>query len=119
MKKILMHPVFCDIYACLTGDEIKIVKDSFSEITLSCYCAPRGASQLLGIGIGGSITGKHADIVITDDIVNRKDRFSPAERDTTKAAYMELKNVVNRTGRIINTGTPWHKDDAFTIMPTP
>jgi hypothetical protein len=30
---------------------------------------------------------------------------------------MELQNIRNRGGRIINCGTPWHKDDAFTLMP--
>ena len=72
---------------------------------------------MLGIGLGGSLTGKHAEIIITDDIVNRLDRVSHAERERTKAVYMELQNVRNRGGRIINTGTPWHKEDAFSIMP--
>lgn len=64
---------------------------------------------MLGIGIGGSLTGKHADIVITDDIVNLRDRMSAAERERTIAVYRELQNIKNRGGRIINTGTPWHK----------
>jgi hypothetical protein len=69
--------------------------------------------------MGGSLTGKHADIVITDDIINLRDRLSAAERERTKSVYMELQNIRNRGGRIINTGTPWHKDDAFAIMPEP
>ena len=94
-------------------------ENTMTAITTDAYAAPRGAVQLLGIGIGGSLTGKHADIIITDDIVNLKDRRSRAEREMTKAAYMELQNVRNRDGRFINTGTPWHKEDAFTIMPPP
>lgn len=77
----------------------------------------KGTSQLQGLGLKASITGKHSDIVITDDIVNLKDRISKAERDLTKLAYMELQNIRNRGGRIVNTGTPWHKQDCFTIMP--
>ena len=76
-------------------------------------------STVYATGLGGSLTGKHADIVITDDIVNRLDRTSRAERERTKSIYQELQNIKNRTGRIINTGTPWHKDDAFTLMPEP
>jgi hypothetical protein len=30
---------------------------------------------------------------------------------------MELQNIKNRGGRIFNTGTPWHKEDAITNMP--
>lgn len=117
--RILKSDVFRQVYLALTGEELSIVKENSVEVTTSAYSAPRGAAQLLGIGIGGSITGKHADIVITDDIVNVKDRVSAAEREKTKAAYMELQNIRNPGGRIINTGTPWHKEDAFSIMPAP
>lgn len=116
---ILKHDVFQRLARAIHGPGFSIVHENASEITLSCYCVPRGAVQLLGIGIGGSITGKHADIIITDDIVNVKDRTSRAERERTKTAYNELQNVKNRGGRFLNTGTPWHKEDAFILMPPP
>lgn len=103
--------------ACLYGKPVAVVRSNASEITTSAYASPRGSAQLLGIGTGGSITGKHADVVITDDIVNVKDRHSRAERERVKGIYMELQNIRNRGGRIINTGTPWHKEDAISIMP--
>ena len=117
--RILKSDVFRQIFLALTGEDLVIIKETSTEVTTSAYNAPRGAAQLLGIGIGGSITGKHADIVITDDIINVKDRVSAAEREKTKAAYMELQNIRNPGGRIINTGTPWHKEDAFNLMPAP
>ena len=119
VHRILTHEVTQALYKALTGAPLLIVKSTNSEITTSAYTAPRGAAQLLGIGIGGSITGKHADLIVTDDIVNLSDRLSHAERERTKSAYQELLNVCNRGGRFINTGTPWHKEDAFTIMPPP
>ena len=30
---------------------------------------------------------------------------------------MELQNIRNRGGRIINLGTPWHQEDVFSLMP--
>ena len=119
ISRILQQPVFQDIYLALSGQPLQLIKSTASEITTSAYIAPRGAAQLQGIGIGGSLTGKHADIIITDDIVNLKDRISRAERDRTKAIYQELQNIRNPGGRIINTGTPWHKEDAFSLMPEP
>lgn len=119
VNRILESPLMCDIYRALTDDALEIRRVTSSEITTSTYTAPRGAAQLLGIGIGGSLTGKHADIIITDDIVNLKDRISRAERERTKAVYMELQNICNPGGRFINTGTPWHKEDAFELMPEP
>ena len=119
VSRILQADVFQQMYQAITGFPLVVLKSTSTEIITSCYSAPRGAPQLLGIGINGSLTGKHADIVITDDIVNLKDRISRSEREHTKAVYMELQNVRNPGGRIINTGTPWHREDAFTIMPEP
>lgn len=101
------------------GKPLQILRSTQSEITTSYYTGAGGMSQLLGCGIGGSLTGKHADLVVTDDIVNLKDRLSEAERERTRECYQELQNIKNRTGRIINTGTPWHKDDCFALMPRP
>lgn len=118
VQRNIAHPVTQELCRAITGNPLEIIKATVSEVTTNMYTAPRGASQLLGIGIGGSITGKHADRIFTDDIVNLNDRKSRAERDATKSIYQELQNVKNRGGgRIINTGTPWHKDDAFSIMP--
>lgn len=119
VNRLLREDVLRQIYNALTGSELVVARNTSTEITLASYAAPGGAAQLLGIGIGGSLTGKHADIVITDDIINLKDRISRAERERTKAIVQELQNVLNPGGRFINTGTPWHKEDAFTLMPEP
>ena len=86
---------------------------SSTSITTDVYAASKGAAQLLGIGTSGAITGKHADVVITDDIVTTDDRTSKAERDRIVRVYDELQNIRNPGGRIINTGTPWHPEDAI------
>lgn len=119
VSMILAHDVFRALSAALHGSAVTMARSGNTEITTSVYAAPRGAVQLLGIGLGGSITGKHADIIVTDDIVNTSDRASRAERERTKRIYQELQNIRNPGGRIINTGTPWHKDDAFALMPSP
>ena len=108
-----------EIVRILYGIELRLLKASGSEIQTNLSTTIKGSSQIVGLGIGTSITGKHADIVVTDDIVNVNDRISQAERERTKIAYQELQNIKNRGGRFINTGTPWHKEDAFTLMPNP
>lgn len=114
---ILQSSCMREIVKALYGKELYLTVCSASQIQTNLSTSIRGSSQIVGLGIGTSITGKHADIVITDDIVNVNDRVSQAERERTKLAYMELQNIKNRGGRFINTGTPWHKDDAFTLMP--
>lgn len=99
--------------------DLRLTKSTANEISTNLTNDPRGTSQLVGLGTGGSLTGKHFDFIFTDDIVNVNDRISKAERDRTKLIYQELKNIVNRGGRIYNTGTPWHKEDCFSLMPEP
>lgn len=117
VSKILHSECLGYIYHRLYGRPIGFVGESNTSITLDNYDVTRGAEQLLGLGTVGSITGKHADCVITDDIVNLQDRVSAAERNRIKGIYQELQNIRNRGGVIINSGTPWHIDDAFSLMP--
>lgn len=107
------------IVRILYDKDLILTVDKNSEINTNLATTIKGQNQIVGLGIGTSITGKHADIVVTDDIVNIKDRISSAEREHTKIAYQELQNIKNRNGRFINTGTPWHKEDAFMLMPNP
>lgn len=116
---ILQSGCINEIVKSIYNKDIALIKSSNSEIQTNLSTSIRGSSQIVGLGIGTSITGKHADIIVTDDIVNINDRISTAEREHTKLAYQELQNIKNRGGRFINTGTPWHKEDAFTLMPNP
>lgn len=116
-QKILKFGAFQKIVFDLYDTDLQLLKENNSEIHTNLCTSTKGISQVVGLGIGTSITGKHADIVVTDDIVNLKDRISKAERERTKIQYMELQNIRNRGGRFINTGTPWHKEDAISIMP--
>jgi len=117
VSKLLKNDYFKKLIYVLYNVELVFYKDTTSEIDTNLKTSSRGTSQLLGLGIKTSITGKHADIVITDDIVNLNDRISKAERERTKQQYQELQNVKNRGGRFINTGTRWHKEDAISTMP--
>ena len=116
-EKILKSDIMQMITYALYGCYIYLLKETGAEIHTYLCVSAKGVSQVIGLGIGTSITGKHADIVVTDDIVNLKDRISRAEREKTKIQFMELQNICNRGGRFINTGTPWHKEDAISIMP--
>lgn len=119
VKKILQSPQMRYFVQCIYGVDLKLTTATASEISTNLSTDIRGTSQLVGLGMGGSLTGKHYDRIFTDDIVNVQDRVSKAERDRTKLIYQELRNIINRGGRIFNTGTPWHKDDAFSLMPNP
>ena len=115
--KILRQQIIADLVSQYYRKPLIITSESASHLSTNLWQSPMGAPQLLGLGIRSSITGKHAWYVITDDICNKDDRESRAERERTKIQYDELQNIRNKGGRIINLGTPWHKEDVFTKMP--
>ena len=117
VKKILQSDAMQHLARMIYGTRVDVLKTDMFTVQTTCYASVRGAPQLIGMGVGGSLTGKHADIVITDDIVNLHDRISRAERQRTRQVYQELQNIKNPQGRIINTGTPWHPEDAISLMP--
>ena len=119
VKKILESQQMRYFVKSIYGVDLKLTKSNTNEISTNLSTDIKGTSQLVGMGTGSSLTGKHFDRIFTDDIVNLQDRISKAERDKTKSIYQELHNVKNRGGRIYNTGTPWHKDDCFALMPEP
>lgn len=120
VKKVLQSSIMQTLCVAIWGVELKLTTDAADQINTNLAATdPRGTPQLMGMGTKGSMTGKHFDRVFTDDIVNVQDRISKAERERTKIVYQELQNIKNRDGRIFNTGTPWHKEDAFTLMPNP
>ena len=119
VQKMLSSAVFIDLVNALWGRQLQLATANAFEISTNIFSSARGTSQLVAKGINGALTGKHFDYIFTDDIVNVVDRVSKAERDHTKTVYQELQNIINRSGRIFNTGTPWHKEDCFSLMPEP
>lgn len=120
VKKILLSQYVQILVNIIYGIDLIITVDRFDQLSTNLGATDaRGTPQLVAMGIGGSMTGKHFDRIFTDDIVNVSDRVSKAEREKTKTAYQELQNIKNRGGRIYNTGTPWHADDCFVLMPEP
>lgn len=117
VKNILTNPKTIYLVSCIYGVSLKLTVDNATELMTNLTTDLKGTSQLVGIGTGSSLTGRHYDYIFTDDIVNVKDRVSRAERERIKTVYQELINIKNKGGKIFNTGTPWHKDDAFSLMP--
>ena len=116
VQKILESPHTQKLVGDIYGVSLKLLISNSTELSTNLVVDVKGTSQLVGIGIGGSLTGKHFDVIFDDDIINVKDRISRAERERTKLMYQELVNVKNRGGRMVNSLTPWHKEDASCLM---
>lgn len=126
VSKILDTPLF-QTFANILYPDIKLkggfkkTTDTALSVDTNLNTSLSGEFQLRALGLGSPLTGKHAKLIITDDIVTTDDRESEAERKNTIAKYQELMNVLsNNKGfsdtRILNIGTPWHEEDAFKLM---
>lgn len=73
--------------------------------------------SMTAVGIGTSIVGAHFDYIWMDDIVALEDRYSPAERKKTIAYFNETENLIEPLGSRRLSGTPWHEEDVFSILP--
>lgn len=71
------------------------------------------------LGMGANITGSHPTKIFADDIITLKDRISVAERKATDLFIKELSNIETIDGNTVFSGTPWHPDDGWKLIPTP
>lgn len=93
---------------------IEIVEDTKTRFRLSTMPTGTKEANVMAFGIGDSITGTHGDVILTDDILNIKDRVSVAERNKTKQAFYELQNIADDGAKQIYNGTVWHEGDVWT-----
>ena len=121
VKRCLTNPVTQEMAKFIYGEEVAFLKETQTELHTNIF-KNDGAkeSQLVADGVRSfAITGKHFTRIYTDDIITLKDRISNAERIQTDNIYQELQNIRTKGGCILNTGTPWHKQDTFRLMPKP
>lgn len=98
----------------------RLIIDSKQRIQWDLKDMESPEGNLNAFGIGGSLTGKHFDHILLDDIITLKDRISKAERDFVDNFVREiLANVIDPGKFVKITGTPWHKLDTWRILPTP
>lgn len=110
-QKHLGTPLLVTLSDMIWGFPIELRRATDNEIETNYYEPIKGESALYACGINGSITGKHFDDVTTDDIVDKDDRYSEAERQNTHRFLDELENTLNRGGVRANFCTPWHRND--------
>lgn len=68
------------------------------------------------IGLGASDTGRHPDLDLGDDLVT-EEHLSKVVRDEAKRRYRAKRYQLDiQSGREVNTGTPYHRMDLWSMM---
>jgi predicted phage terminase large subunit-like protein len=69
--------------------------------------------EYTAVGVGGSVLGRRADLIILDDPVrNRDDAASPSKRQDLRDWFKsDLRTRLTPGGRIVIISTRWHAED--------
>src|SRR5208337_3518037 len=100
-------------------DDLRTDNWSSKSITMAFKQTKTPEGNIESRGITGTMTGSHYDKIFADDFVDLNDRTSKVEREKTKHYVREFFNVKKLDGRVFYSGTPWHKNDAWSILPEP
>lgn len=70
--------------------------------------------SVVGIGAGGKIISRRADIIIVDDLLDIDNARTPAMRKKTLEWFENvLLPVLEDDGRLVVVGTSWYRDDLY------
>lgn len=70
--------------------------------------------SVVGLGAGGKIISRRADIIIVDDLLDLDNARTPAMRKKTLEWFENvLLPVLEDDGRLVVVGTSWYQDDLY------
>lgn len=120
ISQIMRLPEIQIIFQFAHGFRPKAIIDRADKITFNFKKSKTPEGNIDAYGVDTDITGKHYDKIICDDFVTLKDRVSKAEREKTKSVIREIQtNIVDPGKQVCFIGTPWEKNDAWSIVPEP
>ena len=95
------------------GQDIFGIKVSSENASKTNWGLDNYSGGMISAGIGGSITGQGADLLIIDDpIKNRKEAESQTYRDSIWLEWQDtLSSRLHPGGRVVIIMTRWHEDD--------
>lgn len=95
------------------GEDIFGIRISRENASVTNWGIDGYSGGMISSGIGGSITGQGADLLIIDDpIKNRKEAESQTYRDNIWAEWQDtLSTRLHPNGRVVVIMTRWHEDD--------
>lgn len=112
IAKMMKVPEIRELFAFAHGEypEFKTEKLGEAKIDFTFRKKAGIAPSILGMGNASTWTGKHADIIIGDDISTINSRISKAERMVDQRIWREIcTSIVNKTPDcfVRYVGTPW------------
>jgi hypothetical protein len=118
IEQIMDKPEIQELFFLAHGVFPKAVVKKYGQLRYNFKKTVTPEGNITAHGLDGSLVGHHYDRIWTDDIITLKDRISKAERERTKELIREIHtNIIDPGKPVMSTGTPWHKDDGWTVTP--
>lgn len=120
IRNLFKKPIIREFFKFGFGfyPDFRIQQNGKIEFVFKNTITPEGSINAYGIESG--YTGTHLDRILCDDFVTIKDRLSEAERKRTIENIKEIRTNIIESGKSVGfMGTPWHKNDAWSILPKP
>jgi hypothetical protein len=110
-------PQIKELFAFAHGEYHKRMVSRGGSLTYSFKKTNTPEGSVTAMGLTTGITGNHFDKIICDDFVTLEDRISRAERRKTIELVREISaNIIDPGKGSGWIGTPWHRDDAWTVV---
>lgn len=116
----MQHEAIQELFRAFHGQYPKTDVSKDGRITWNFKGAITKEGSLDAYGVDTVPTGNHYDCILVDDAITINDRFSRAKRERTRANLQEIMANILDPGKFLRAvGTPWHKEDAWDILPVP
>lgn len=87
------------------------------ELTVATRTQVMKSPTMVAIGVGGSILGRDADLILIDDPIDRKSALSPTERTNIKEWFLtDFNSRIEAHTGVIYIGSRQHKEDLPSVI---
>ena len=116
----MQHEAIQELFRAFHGNYPETTTSRDGRITWNFKGTITKEGTLDAYGVDTVPTGSHYDDILVDDAITINDRFSRAKRERTRANLQEIMTNILDPGKYLRAvGTPWHKEDAWDILPKP
>lgn len=113
----MQDPKMMELFRAVHGRYPKMTTCRDGRIVFQFKASLTREGSIDAYGVDQVPVGSHYDVILLDDVVSMKDRFSKSKREKTIANVQEIMTNILDPGKFLRSvGTPWHKEDAHEII---
>ena len=122
IREIMEMDVIKDLFRFAHGFYPELIESNARRLRYNFKQSITPEANINAFGLNSNIIGTHLDKPICDDFVTLEDRVSKTKREKKKVIIQDIRANIADQGNWKSTtfiGTPWHKQDAWTVCPDP